>query len=108
MSSSTSSSSSSPSSSSSLLKIKSIHPVFVWKWKLVNESCSICRTELQESCIECQANFSSFSSSSSSEKCPIAWGNCGHAFHQHCIFRWLKKHNTCPLDMTDWTTVKIE
>jgi RING-box protein 1 len=93
------------------IEIKKIKPVFVWKWKLINESCSICRSELQESCIECQANFSSSSSSSSSSshlsECPIAWGNCGHAFHQHCIFRWLKKNNTCPLDMSDWSTVKI-
>ena len=22
---------------------------------------------------------------------------CGHSFHKHCISRWFKTHNTCPV-----------
>ena len=27
----------------------------------------------------------------------MAWGECNHAFHFHCIQRWLKTRNVCPL-----------
>jgi len=100
------------------LELKEIKELFfVWKWNILNETCAICRSDLQEVCIECQSGLAPAPALVpgpgpalglvSGTDCNIVWGHCGHCYHQHCIFRWLKKNNTCPLDTTDWSTVKI-
>lgn len=57
-----------------------------------------------EPCIDCQANMTH---NANSGDCFAAWGVCNHAFHMHCIQRWLKNRQVCPLDSKEWVLQKV-
>ncbi|KGG50810.1 putative ring-box protein 1 [Mitosporidium daphniae] len=93
------------------------------------DNCAICRNHIMDLCIDCQSTATSSSgivdenilsqgvrfssqdtqasqmsnpSSTPSDECVVAWGQCSHAFHNHCISRWLKTRKVCPLDNKEW------
>ena len=115
-----------------LFEVKRWNAVCLWSWDLVVDSCAICRNHIMDLCIECQANNSGASvddctvawgvsrhqhasaiprggcacpSVSVDELrcvCVLVCQVCNHAFHFHCISRWLKTRQVCPLDNRDW------
>ncbi|KAM0688235.1 RING-box protein 1 [Conglomerata obtusa] len=77
-------------------------PVAQWSLDIKVESCAICRNHIMDTCVECQ-NLNT----SNDEDCTVAWGKCDHAFHSHCIVRWLKNKPLCPLDTQPWVFKKL-
>mgnify|MGYP000402505905 CR=1 FL=1 len=85
-----------------MFEIKKWNAVALWSWENDVDTCAICRNNIMDPCIECQA-----SSGDTKTECAVAWGTCGHAFHNHCISKWLKTRQVCPLDNQEWQFQRI-
>ena len=95
-------------------KLKEWNAVVMWSWNTDVDTCAICRSKLMTLCIDCQAKVNSNEKGEckvsyvNTFNFQVAWGACGHAFHAHCINRWLQTKKECPLDMTPWVLKKTD
>ncbi|KAL7685187.1 putative Zinc finger, RING-type, anaphase-promoting complex subunit 11 [Plasmopara halstedii] len=77
--------------------IKRWHGVATWKWGVKEECCGICRCAFEACCPDCVLP---------GDGCPPVWGACNHAFHMHCLMKWLESLRSmrqhCPMCRQDW------
>eukprot|EP01083_Nonionella_stella_P299022 1014713_1 len=72
--------------------------VTLWGFDMTHDTCNICKNKLHDLCIDCESNLYS----TQNKQCTRAIGSCNHVYHCHCIARWLKTKNTCPMDNSEW------
>ena len=77
-----------------MFKLLTINIVTTSKTNFFNDTCGICKEDNNNYCINC--------SSSGTTHCDIVIGECGHAYHNHCLTEWLKMRRVCPLDNKVW------
>lgn len=77
------------------VNIKRWHGVAKWSWDVKDENCGICSMPFDSFCLDCKVP---------GDDCPPVWGKCKHAFHMHCIIRWLQTNrtNTCCMCRRPW------
>jgi RING-box protein 1 len=73
--------------------IKSIHLIASSHLNIENDICSICTYDLYDKCTDCI---------DTNNKCISVLGKCNHSYHLHCIDKWIKIKNICPLDKLPW------
>jgi RING-box protein 1 len=82
-----------------MFKLQSLNLVTTSKINCFNEACGICKEDNNSYCINC--------ASSGNTNCNVVIGECGHAYHEHCLNEWFKTRRVCPLDNKVWQ-VKIK
>ncbi|XP_038993692.1 anaphase-promoting complex subunit 11-like [Hibiscus syriacus] len=72
------------------------HAVASWTWDAQDETCGICRMAFDGCCSDCKLP---------GDDCPLIWGACNHAFHLHCILKWVNSQTSqahCPMCRREW------
>lgn len=80
------------------MRIKSARFVAGWAWDTPEgDVCGICLGAFERCCPQCKRP---------GDDCPLIWGACKHAFHLHCIMKWLESKKDqapeCPLCRRPW------
>ncbi|XP_042496727.1 anaphase-promoting complex subunit 11 [Macadamia integrifolia] len=73
-----------------------LHAVASWTWDAQDETCGICRMAFDGCCPDCKLP---------GDDCPLIWGACNHAFHLHCILKWVNSQTPqahCPMCRREW------
>ncbi|XP_032828063.1 RING-box protein 2 [Petromyzon marinus] len=83
-----------------MFSLKKWNAVAMWSWDVECDTCAICRVQVMDACLRCQAE-------SKQEDCVVVWGECNHSFHNCCMSLWVKQNNRCPLCQQDWVVQRI-
>ncbi|XP_043714645.1 anaphase-promoting complex subunit 11-like [Telopea speciosissima] len=77
-------------------KARWLHAVASWTWDAQDETCGICRMAFDGCCPNWKLP---------GDDCPLIWGACNHAFHLHCILKWVNSQTPqahCPMCRREW------
>ncbi|XP_036206008.1 RING-box protein 2-like [Myotis myotis] len=83
-----------------MFSLKKWNTVAMWSWDVERDTCAICRVQVMDACLRCQAE-------NKQEDCVVVWGECNHSFHNCCMSLWVKQNNRCPLCQQDWVVQRI-
>ena len=89
-----------------LFNLKKWNAVAMWSWDVECDTCAICRVQVMDACLRCQAEAQKPDWLAAKE-CVVVWGECNHSFHQCCMSLWIKQNNRCPLCQQEWVVQKL-
>jgi E3 ubiquitin-protein ligase RBX1 len=76
-------------------EIKAWNPIGLWTYEKNTDTCAICKESLHSPCVELTAQKITLPTIEEAEQdentkkmCTVAFGECTHAFHHHCIHKW--------------------
>jgi RING-box protein 1 len=78
------------------MKINWVKPIGYWVYNLKQEDCAICRVSLNQPALGYQTTQQN-ANVDVKDYFNVETGKCQHAFHAHCIKRWLKTRPVCPM-----------
>jgi len=83
-----------------MFQLKKWNGVAMWSWDVECDTCAICRVQVMDACLRCQAE-------NKHDDCVVVWGDCNHSFHNCCMSLWVKQNNRCPLCQQEWVVQRI-
>uniref|UniRef100_A0A0P5B3F7 RING-box protein n=1 Tax=Daphnia magna TaxID=35525 RepID=A0A0P5B3F7_9CRUS len=72
--------------SEKMFSLKRWNAVAMWSWDVECEICAICRVQVMDACLRCQAENRN---DKEQEECVVIWGECNHSFHNCCMKLWV-------------------
>lgn len=90
-----------------LFTLKKWNSVAYWSWDCSSDTCAICRVQVMDNCLRCQAESKKDSVNNKDVTCVVCWGECNHSFHHCCISLWVKQSNRCPLCQQEWSIQRL-
>ncbi|XP_015435421.1 PREDICTED: RING-box protein 2 [Dufourea novaeangliae] len=89
-----------------LFILKKWNAVAMWSWDVECDTCAICRVQVMDACLRCQAE-SKKDFYGRQQDCVVVWGECNHSFHYCCMSLWVKQNNRCPLCQQEWSIQRM-
>ena len=65
-----------------MFALKKWNGVSMWSWDVECDTCAICRVQVMDACLRCQAE-------NKHDDCVVVWGDCNHCFHNCCMSLWV-------------------